>query len=145
MLKKVSDFDFKPSGTSYMLQIPSVYYPNQKRIFSPQNSHVAQENIISVIQNERNRRWHQAPGQIKAVLISKLDFQPVPGWVADGFLDSTKIGMSSLFGEKGWVLFRFSQASSEKNYHFSHPKLLFPNSSHFITWALWIFYSSLLM
>ena len=57
----------------------------RNRIFLHKTSHIAQENIISVHQSEGNRRWHQAPRQIKAVLISKLDFQPVPGWVADGF------------------------------------------------------------
>lgn len=63
----------------------------RNRIFLLRTFPMAQENIISAHQSEENRRWHQAPSQIKAVLIGKLDFQPVSGWAADGFFGLYKV------------------------------------------------------
>lgn len=79
----------------------------RNRIFLLRASPIAQENIISAHQSEENRRWHQAPSQIKAVLISKLDFQPVPGWVADGFFGLYKIRDAILLW---WEVVGFVQA-----------------------------------
>lgn len=45
--------------------------------------------------------------KIKAVLISKLDFQPVPGWVADGFFGLYKIRDAILLW---WEVVGFVQA-----------------------------------
>lgn len=72
-------------------KFPQVATQIRNRISLLRTPLIAQENIISAHQSEENRRWHQAPSQIKAVLIGKLDFQPVPGWVADGFFGLYKV------------------------------------------------------
>ena len=55
----------------------------RNRVFLLRTSQTAQK-IPFLSISEGNRRWHQALSQIKAVLISKSDFQPVSGWGADG-------------------------------------------------------------